>query len=190
MRRSLVHIVLSGMSLLAIVMTASGCAVVGAFRGSPPPPLEVPAAPPRVVAAYPAEVPEPEVSEITVEEPAEDVPTIEPEVEPIPAPEPATAPVPEPPPDPEPDALADLPELRPAPDEDIDAEAVRRRLRTTAQILARIDRTELDASARAQHDTARRFHNQATAALAAGSVRFSYYLNEKAETLARDLQTR
>ena len=189
MRCSLAHIVRTVIGVLAVGTAASGCAVVGAMRGSAPPPLEVPAAPPRVVAAYPADTPEPDTLTIEIEEPVEDVPT-EPAQEPIPEPAPRSAPVPQPAPEPEPDIQANQPELRPAPDEDIDAEVVRRRLRTTARILARIDRTELDATGRAQHDTARRFHDQATAALAAGSIRFSYYLNEKAETLALDLETR
>ena len=67
---------------------------------------------------------------------------------------------------------------------------VRRGLRGTARILEDIDRTLLNATGRAQHDTARRFLNQASAALAAGTLTFAHYLNEKADTLARDLQAR
>ena len=89
-----------------------------------------------------------------------------------------------------PEASPDPPQLRPAPGIDVDAERVRRGLRTTARVLEGIDRTELDRTGRAQHDTARRFHHQATAALQAGNVVFAHYLNEKADTLARDLTLR
>jgi hypothetical protein len=60
----------------------------------------------------------------------------------------------------------------------------------TGRALEGIDRTTLDTAGRAQHDTARRLHNQAKAALEAGNTLFAHYLNEKAETLAHDLQSR
>ena len=187
MTQLLARSLLTAMWVLAVSTAAGGCAVFGAMRGSPPPPLEVPAAAARLVATYPVDPAEPEAPVVDTAELKEE-PIAEPVPEPAPEPEPVAAPAPEPAPAPPTDVQADLPELRPAPPEDVDAATVSRRLMTTGQILAGIDRSMLDATGRAQHDTARRFHDQATAALAAGSIRFAFFLNDKAETLARDLQ--
>lgn len=183
-------------SALALATTVSGCAVFGAGPEVVAPALEVPEAPPREVVEFPAavvaptEVPafgEPLEDEAVVEE--ERAAEMQPERETDPAGETEVIA----------DAAPDLDsggagppllELTPDPEEDVDAAVVRRGLRGTAQLLDDIDLTSLSAAGRAQRDTARRFLNQATTALRAGNITFAHYLNEKAETLARDLQNR
>jgi hypothetical protein len=177
-----------------LAATVSGCAVFGAGREAVAPPLAVPEAPPRDVAEFPPAVVS--ATEVPVfGEPLENEAAVEAEVvaEVVPEPEPAPAPEPEVAADavPEPDAgETPLLELTPDPEEDVDAAVVRRGLRSTAQILDDIDLASLTAAGRAQRDTARRFLSQATTALRAGNITFAHYLNEKAETLARDLQNR
>lgn len=175
--------------LVALTTMAGGCALLGASGGAPPPPLAVPEAPPRAVAEFPDDIPFREAPPIE-EAPLEKDPLVGREVEPQPISQPAAAPAPEPIVEQTPERSPDPPQLRPAPGLDVDAETVRRALRTTARLLEGIDRTELDITGRAQHDTARRFHHQATQALQAGNLVFAHYLNEKAETLVRDLAAR
>ena len=173
-------------SLAAVV---SGCAVLGAAREATVPPLEVPAPPPRVVSAFPEDVPA-ELPAVVVDVPPAEVVRIEPETEPEPAPERDEPTAPAPLAEVSPEASPDSPQLRPAPALDVATESVRLSLLSTERALEGIDRTTLDTAGRAQHDTARRLHNQAKAALQAGNALFAHYLNEKVETLARDLQDR
>ena len=175
--------------LVVLATLGGGYALLGASGGTPVPPLAVPEAPPRAVAEFPDETPFQEAPPIELA-PLEKDPLVGREVESQPIPQPSTVPAPEPVIDQTPEASADPPQLTPAPGLDVNAETVSRGLRTTARILERIDRTQLDITGRAQHDTARRFHHQATAALQAGNVVFAHYLNEKADTLARDLEMR
>ena len=175
--------------LFALATVASGCAVLGASRGTTAPPLTIPEAPPRVVAEFAddalfAETP------LVEETPFDEDPLVGTEVESRPVLQAPAPPAPEPVVAPTPDSIPDPPQLRSAPRLDVDADAVRRSLRTTARLLEGIDRTTLDITGRAQHDTARRFHYQAAAALQVGNVVFAHYLNEKSDTLARDLQSR
>lgn len=175
--------------LVALATVASGCAVLGA-RGTTVPPLAIPEAPPRVVAEFPDDdVPFPETP-LLEETPFEEDPLVGTEVESRPVPQSPAPPAPDPVVTETPETAPDPPQLRPSPELDVDAQTVRRSLRTTARLLEGIDRTTLDATGRAQHDTARRFHYQATAALQAGNLVFAHYLNEKADTLARDLEAR
>lgn len=178
---------LIGLVVLAIV--GSGCAVLGASRGTTVPPLAIPEAPPRVVAEFPDDVSFPDAPPVE-ETPFEEDPLVGTEVEARPIPQTSAPPAPEPVVTESPETAPDPPQLRPAPGLDVDEETVRRSLRTTARLLEGIDRTTLNATGRAQHDTARRFHYQATAALQAGNLVFAHYLNEKADTLVRDLDAR
>ena len=175
---------------VSLATVVSGCAVLGAAHPlTTVPPLEVPPAPPRVVATFPEDVPT-ELPAVVVEVPPEEVVLIEPETEPESAPERIEPAAPEPLADISPEASPDSPQLRPAPALEVGVESVRLGLLSTERALEGIDRTTLDTAGRAQHDTARRLHNQAKAALQAGNALFAHYLNEKAETLAQDLQDR
>ena len=178
------------LAIVGLVATTSACAVLGARMEPGGPPLEVPEAPPRVVAKFPPEPRPPE--EVAIEtDPAEreqDGALANPaQVTRSPAPRAETTPADEP-------AGESLPapaqQLTPATDLNVDAEAVRTNLEASTAILARIDRTGLDSAGRVQYDTARRFVEQATAALVAGSVTFAHYLAEKVTTLALDLGAR
>lgn len=172
--------------LVALATMAGACALLGASSGAPARPLAVPEAPPRAVAEFPNEIPFQEEPPIE-ESPLEKDPLVGREVEP-PITRPPVAQAPEPVVEQAPEAVLAPPQLTPAPGLDVDAETVQRGLRITARLLEGIDRTELDIAGRAQHDTARRFHHQATAAMQAGNVMFAHYLNEKADTLVRDLE--
>jgi len=85
------------------------------------------------------------------------------------------------------DAVQVQRELTSAPDEDTDRRTVMSTLASTNALLDRLDRSDLDAAARAQFDTARRFLDQAEEALAADSLAFALSLGQKAQALAHGL---
>ena len=188
---------LCGLALLSAAL--SGCAVFGAGRDDGVPTLEVPEAPPRVVAEFPDDLAAPDGPAASDVPPPHEATTdvdvavdIASEASPDPEPERELDGVADA--DRAPDTTGDQEapplQLKSDPDDDVDAAIVRRGLRNTAQILDDIDQSSLSAPGRAQRDTARRFLDQATAALQAGNITFAHYLTEKAEALARNLQNR
>jgi hypothetical protein len=159
---------------------------------APPPALEVPVVPERVVSALPEE---PEMGPVPVE--PEPKPAARP-ARPRPRPQTPTAdaaqktePQPESGP-PEPPKTTDAPaggvlRTTQTADEPEAARRVRGALGRANGQLARVNVGALSRDARAQYDTARRFIDQAEGALVARNYLFAGYLADKAETLARGL---
>ena len=175
-------------ALLSLAVSTSACAILRAGSAPTVPPLEVPDAPPRVVAEFPTEAPTPEIPSVPVADVVE-TPALTPEA-PV-----RTTRAPEASADPD-ETASEAPtadpapplQLRPSPDETINIRTVRGSLARTASVLTGIDRATLSPARRVQYDTARRFLNQATEAIAVDNVTFAHYLGQKAETLASSLQ--
>ena len=166
--------------LFAVATGAAGCAP-GARVGLGPV-LRIPEAPPRVVTQLPVSPPEPA--------PAEAEPTTAENTDAAAAEDKRPASVRQAAPVEDPTEVAtdaiqtqSPRELTSVPDQDTD----RRTVLSTTALLNRLDRSDLDASARAQFDTARRFLDQAEAALAADSLVFALSLGQKAQALAQGL---
>jgi hypothetical protein len=175
----------------------SGCARARAKAPEMPTSLDVPVPPPRLVEPLDVEAPPPAR---LPEEPARPVPA---RARPAPAPPPARpepqkaeAPKPEPPPADPPKAAEDAPKPAPPPTTlqttPAGAEGeVERSIRTTlaraAADLTRVDYRVLNADARTQYDTAKRFIQQAEEAARAKNLVFAKNLAEKAAALAAQL---
>lgn len=181
-------------TVLLVTTVASGCAFGG--RGGAGPTLRVPEAPPRVVSelapapAVPAEPIDDEVTADTTAEPLDEVSAPDPPSQPGRADANPTAAVDTAEPEEDPDQADELRvrrQLTSVPDQEVDRRGVEATLESTVAQLRQVDRASLDAAARAQYDTARRFLEQAESALAAGSVVFAHYLGQKALTLAQGL---
>ena len=192
------HPAMSHARVTLLVLLLAALAVAGCVRPRPqaapaPPPLEVPAVPPHVIAALP-DAPEDE-NDVVPPGPAPRRVTRPARPRPRPAPveaakEPATQPLPEPA---EPARSADPAPVLRTPETADDSEAVRRvrdALSRASGQLARVNAAALGADARAQYDTARRFIDQAEGALLVRNYMFASYLADKAETLARGLAGR
>lgn len=188
-------------SLLAIAVLASGCAKAHA-NTTPDAPLDMPVPPPREV--EPAETDAPPPVPPLVAEPAR---TLPPRTRPAPAPpreqpraEPkAEAPKPEPPkPEAAPDAKppeelmhpATTLQTTPATAEGEVERGVRATLTRATNELNRIDYRGLNADARMQYDTAKRFIRQAGDAVKTKNLVFAKNLADKAIALAAQLATR
>jgi outer membrane biosynthesis protein TonB len=152
------------------------------------PPLDVPAAPARVLAPVEepvvAEEPQPEPQPVAAPPrtpPRTPARRVEP-TPPEPAPAAATPPVEAPPVEPP-------KELRPvSPARDAAAEKeVRDTLARAARDLSRVDYGKLSADARAQYDQSKRFTQQAEQALKDRNFVFASTLSDKAATLAAEL---
>lgn len=175
---------------LAIVLAgaAAGCAKKTVQAApAPPPPLEVPVAPPRVlgpVEEQTAPSAEPEPRE-TPPRPARPRQASRPPATPAdarpepPAPE-AAAPT-------EPTVTLTTPQTA---NETETERRVREVLGRASRQLQRVNRAGLNSDARVQFDTAQRFIAQATDALRVRNFMFAAYLAEKAETLANGLSGR
>ncbi len=170
--------------LFAVATGAAGCAP-GARVGLGPV-LRIPEAPPRVVTQLPVSPPE--------RAPAEAEPTTTENTDAAAAEDKRPASVRRAPPvedstEVTTDAIqTQVPrELTSVPDQDTDRRTVLSTLASTTALLNRLDRSDLDAAARAQFDTARRFLDQAEAALAADSLVFALSLGQKAQALAQGL---
>lgn len=173
----------------AAAMIATGCFGAQA-RTVVVPTLDMPEPPPRVVEVS-TPVPPPPVS--LPEEPARNTP-------PRPSPRaetPRAADVPRP--DPQPEPVRSVEEARPTPgalqtpNTREEAEAERRIRSSLAQAVTDLNRTgyqSLDADARLQYDTARRFVSQAEDAIRARNLVFAANLAEKAVLLAAQLAGR
>jgi hypothetical protein len=178
----------------------AACAKKPVVVQAPPPPLEVPVVPPRLVG--PVMVAEPELPPIEEPEPAPTRPR-----QPRPAArvnDPVTKV--EPPPDPNAkptdgnpgQPAANTAQIEPAPllrtpDTANDAEVsrkVREILARAGDNLNKVNYNGLNAGAKAQHDTARRFIAQAEEAVKGKNLVFARYVAEKAELLSASLLNR
>jgi hypothetical protein len=176
-------------SMVLLALSMSACMRARA-QALPEVPLDVPEAPPRMVDVRdPAETP----IMALPEEPPRNTPVI-PRPTP-PAPRTETRPA-EPRPEPEPPRPADeasrTPALQTTPTlQEGEAERrVRTQLSQATNGLNRINTQALDADARVQFDTARRFVAQAEEAIRARNLVFAANLAEKAMALAAQLSTR
>jgi outer membrane biosynthesis protein TonB len=175
-----------------LMLAASGCARAHAkaIPEIPDAPLDVPAAPPRDVAPVDVEPPAPP-------EPAPEPPRVAPPPRPRPAPpreQPKVEPKPEPaaePPKPEEPARTS-PTLQTAPTtaETELERTVRATITRASSELNRIDYRALNADARTQYDTAKRFIRQAEDAVRAKNMLFAKNLADKAATISAQLRSR
>jgi len=178
-----------------LVSVASGCTRTHAkvVPDTPDAPLEVPAPPPRDVEPSDIETPPPAPA---APEPARAAP---PPARPRPAP-PREQPKPEPPkpePAPEPPKPAEEPprnaptlQTTPPTAEGELERNVRATLDRASNELTHIDYRGLNADARNQYDTAKRFIRQAEAAVRAKNLVFAKNLADKAATIAAQLRAR
>jgi outer membrane biosynthesis protein TonB len=158
----------------------------------PPPALEVPVIPPRVLAPLPDEPAEQTTPEPAEEEPPAprrtprprrpearpEQPSVEP-AKPEAGPEPAQEAKPAPA-----EGVVRTPETRNEPEI---ARKVRELLAGARRDLKQVNVPALGRDARAQYDTAQRFIDQAEGALSVRNYMFANYLADKAEALARGL---
>lgn len=195
------NLILTGALLTGALLTSTlsaGCTKKPVAVALPPPPLEVPVVPPRLVG--PVMVEEPEIPPIETPEPTP------PRPRPRPAPvrnDPVTKV--EPPPDPNAKpaetngqagssgAQTEPSPLLRTPDTANDTEVVRKVRETLARAgenLGKVNYNSLNPGAKAQHDTARRFIQQAEEAVKGKNLVFAGYLANKAEILSASLLNR
>jgi outer membrane biosynthesis protein TonB len=183
----------SASAVLFVMLLATGCARAKA-RALPvgPPPLDMPAPPPRDIETND---PEPLQPVLLPQEPARNAPPrtrpaappprAEPPRQEAPKPEPATENE-QPRPSEEPPRPATL-QTTPA-EAEVDVERnIRETLNRASSSLGRIDYRILDTNARMQYDTAKSFIRQAEAAVRAKNLVFAKSLADKAATLAVQL---
>jgi outer membrane biosynthesis protein TonB len=171
----------------------AGCTHAQAKSTPDMPPLNMPAPPPRDVEPSDVEVPPPVplVAEPAHNPPARPRPTPPPRTEPKPEP-----PKPEPPPA-EPPKPAEEPirpptilQTTPAAVEGEVERSIRASLQRASADLNRIDYRALNADARTQYDTAKRWVRQADEAIRAKNLVFAKSIAEKAATIAAQLAGR
>jgi hypothetical protein len=184
--------------LLLVPILASSCVRTSAKTTPDTPPLDIPAPPPREVETTEPEPPQPVP---LISEPARNTP---PRRAPAPrepsAPKPAEPPKQEPPkiepPIEAPPLIEDPPrppstlQTTPATAEGEVERAIRSSLSRANLDLSRIDYRLLNADARTQYDTAKRFISQADDAMRAKNLVFARSLADKAAALAAQLSTR
>ena len=187
-------------SLLVVafsVIVASACVTTTGQTVIQRPPLDVPPAPPRVIAPLP--VPEaPPVEEPPAEDPTGGKPLPPPKPKPAANAKPVEKPVEAPPVDPMPAAVSPPPATPPAPTLSTptsgDAGAVSRQIRDsidrTRKALDGVDYGPLSRQRKKAYDDAKLFANQADDALKANNLVFAKELADKAERLAKELQGR
>ena len=184
--------------LLLVAVLASGCVHTAAKATPDAPPLDMPAPPPREVDTSEPEPPQPvplvseparnapprtrpptrETSAPRVAEPPkQEPPKVEPPVE--------TTPIIEEPPKP-----GSTLQTTPATAEGEVERGIRVSLQRASSDLNRIDYRLLNADARTQYDTAKRFIRQADDAIRTKNLVFARSLADKAVTLAAQLSTR
>lgn len=179
-----------------LALALSGCARSATVAAGPPVALNVPPPPPRVISVPPEPVAPVETT--TAEPPEERRPAVRrPAARPAagtgsgaqaqgsepPAEEAAPAPPAAEPPAP-PAPVLRTPQTA---DESQAASRVRAVLGRATTLLSQVSPAGLSREARSQHDTARRFVEQAEQALIERNFVFASYLADKAETLARGL---
>ena len=170
--------------LLLLVLPASGCVRARAKTLPSSPPLDVPAPPPRIVLPLEAEAPSPQ----TV--PSPDEPRRPPAAaRPRPAAPADTPRAAEEPPKPTPAAppAATTLQTTPAAEQGEVERAIRATMARASADLNRIDYRALNADARTQYDTAKRFIQQADDAIRMKNLPFAKNLADKAAGLAVQL---
>lgn len=183
-------------TLLLVSALASGCVRARAKTMPEAPPLDVPAPPPRDVEPREAEAPPPMP---IVAEPARNAP---PRPRPVPREQPRGEParqepvkpdlLPAEPPKPveEPPRPPTTLQTAPATVESEVERGIRATLSRATTDLSRVDYRALNADARTQYDTAKRFIRQADEAMRAKNLVFAKNLAEKAAALAAQLAGR
>jgi len=177
--------------LCVIAAAAPGCARARANTVPGGPPLDVPAPPPRVVVplAVEADVPEPELAlpEEPPRPPARPRPATPVDVPPRPADAPKIA-------DEAPRPASPVPpttlQTTPAAEQGEVERAIRATMARAGGDLNRIDYRALNANARTQYDTAKRFIEQADEAIRMKNLLFAKNLADKAAVLATQLSAR
>jgi hypothetical protein len=188
---------------VGVVALGGACSKKAPVVQAPPPPLEVPVVPPRLVGPVVVEeplVPTAEVPEPTPPRQHTPRPAVargngngtEPVVKVEPPPE--SAKPPETPPSGQPSTNGTNAQAGPAPllrtdsaDDESVAKGVRETLKRAEQNLNKVNYQALNPGAKAQHDTARRFIAQANDALKNRRLEFATYLAEKADRLSASL---
>jgi hypothetical protein len=186
----------TALALSALVALSSACATTRAQTQEPRPPLEVPQVPPRVVEAVlppqspqlepVAELPTTPTSPPVRPRPATREPAqreAKPEAKPEPVPEPTTSAATQP--------TSPVPPLRtPRTADGAQAERQIRDIISRANsLLARVDYRKLSADRRKAYDQAKQFIETAEAAIRDSKFEFGLEVADKAETLAKELQS-
>jgi len=169
-----------------LALAAGGCATARAKTPAAPPPLDVPAPPPRIIVPPDPEPapPPPIITEVTPkpQAPARRPAAARPETKteaPKPADPPAVAPAP----------TATLQQTLPTTAKEAERQ-VREQLTRAKEGLKRVNVATLNADAKSQYETANRFVAQAEQALNEGNLVFAAKVAEKAAGLAASLPVR
>jgi hypothetical protein len=192
---------LAGALAVAVAgLGSSACTKKAPLVQAPPPPLEVPVVPPRLVGPVVVEEPAPATAEVPEPAPPRQRPPRpatrtgnEPVVKVEPPPE--SAKPPETPPNGTPATSGTNASAEPAPllrtpdtaDDEGVVKSVRETLTRAEQNLNKVNYQGLNPGAKAQHDTARRFIAQANDALKSRRLDFARYLADKADRLSASL---
>lgn len=195
--RTVFRVRLAGVLLAVTAALATGCTRAAPVVAPTPVVLNVPPAPPRVISVPPERIVTVEITPIeeTADAPPARVSRPQPRTDANARPaspaaaevdaaaaaqaSPSTAPPP----------AATAPVLRTpqTADESESDRRIQEVLKRTSEMLGRVNPATLTREARTQHETARRFVDQAQAALIERNFVFASYLADKAETLARGL---
>ena len=167
--------VLALVHLCLLAFLASGCARLHAKAAAEPLALDVPAPPARTIDPLEAKAPPPAPAEEPVRPAAR------------PAPPPATPAVAARPAPAEPPKAGEALQTTPASEEGEVERAIRATLARATADLSRIDYRRLNANARTQYETAKRFIQQADAAIQMKNLVFAKNLADKAAALATQL---
>jgi hypothetical protein len=181
-------------ALVAALVAAAGCNRASARTIPEPPPLDMPAPPPRIVEAIETEPPLPGT---LVDAPASGAPSSRkppPRVEAAPKPEPAKpepppAPVEVPPPAEAPKPVTTL-QTTPPEREAALAKDIQGKLDRAARDLSNVDYRRLNADAKEQYETAKRFATQAAEAVKGKNLVLALKLAENAADIAAQLANR
>ena len=182
-------------ALIASCLVAAGCSRLSARSVPPPPELDVPAPPPRVVEASDSEPPPPGT---LVDPPTSTAPSsrrqpprveVPKPVEP-PKPEPVPAPVTETVPPPEPARPATTLATTPPEREAALEREIKSKLDSAQRDLSRVDYGRLSDPAKAEYDRAKRFATQSDEALKAKKLVFARQLADNAANIAAQLANR
>jgi outer membrane biosynthesis protein TonB len=183
-------------ALVASCFAAAGCSRLSARTVPPPPALDVPAPPPRVVEASDSEPPPPGT---LVEAPASSAPSNRRQPPRVEVPKPAEPPKPEPTPAPVTETVPAPEPARPAttlattpPEREAALESeIKSKLQRALRDLNRVDYGRLNENAKAEYDRAKRFATQADEALKAkNNLVFARQLADNAANIAAQLANR
>jgi hypothetical protein len=189
------HPFLTVCAVIALSMAAAGCSRLSArTTPAPPPPLDVPLPPPRVVETADADPPNPGT---LVDAPASSAPSTRrppprveaPKPEP-PKPEPAPPPVAEVPLPAEPDKPPTTLQTAPPEQEAALEKEIRAKLHRANEDLSRVDYGKLKPNAQQQYDQAKGFVTRAEEAIRLKNLVFARTLADTAVTIAAQLSGR